>query len=782
MAVAGTISVRGARENNLRGVNVDIPKHALTVVTGLSGSGKSSLIHDTIAAEATRQFNATHSAFVQGLLQTPPSPDVDVLEGITATITVDQEPMGANPRSTVGTATDIDAMLRVLFSRRATPNIGGPKAYSFNVPTVLGAGAIVETKGGRQVKTRKSFHVTGGMCPTCEGRGQVSDINLAALYNENLSLNEGAILVPGYKAGGWAVRQFSESGLIPADIPIKDFTAKQLDLFLYAEPRKVVIADVNITYQGLVSKVRASILSKDTDSLQPHMRVFVEKLATFRTCPDCEGTRLTEGARASLINGVSIADASAMEVRHLAEWVNELDVPEIAPLIARLRAALGAMVRIGLGYLSLNRSTGTLSGGESQRVRLVRHLGSALSDMTYVFDEPTTGLHPHDVHRMNTLLRDLVDAGNTVLVIEHDPATIAIADRVIDMGPGAGPNGGEVIYEGEPGGLLGVDSPTGREMTRGAVVKSEDQLRCARGHVEIRGACAHNLRNVDVDIPLGMLVAVTGVAGSGKSSLIPGCLPSDLAGGVEVVDQSVIKGSSRSHVATWTGMLDPIRQAFAKAHGVKPALFSANSEGACPACRGLGVIVTELGFMETVSTECDLCGGRRFNDEVLEYTLGGKSIADVLEMTAVEAVDFLSGPDVAVVKAATLAADLVSVGLGYVGIGQSLSTLSGGERQRLKLAQHLRGGEGVLVLDEPTTGLHAADVDVLVSLVDRIVDSGRSVIVIEHDMSVVARCDWVIDLGPGAGDEGGRVIFEGRPGDLAAADTVTGRALARALR
>lgn len=776
------ITVRGARENNLKGVDADIPKNALTVFTGLSGSGKSSLVHDTIAAEATRQLNATHTAFIQGFLSTPPSPDVDVLEGLTATITVGQEPMGANPRSTVGTATDIDAMLRVLFSRLAVPNIGGPQAYSFNTPTSSGAGVFKAEKGGRTVTMRKSFKRVGGMCPHCEGRGQVSDIDLAALIDRERSLNEGAILAPGYKVGGWMVKQYAESGLFPADVPIKDFTPRQLDDFLYAEPRKIAMADMNVTYQGLVTKIKTSLLSKDPESLQPHVRAFVDRLATFTVCPACEGTRLTPEARASRIDGVSIADAAAMEVSKLADWVRTLSAPEIAPLIARLSGALDAMVTIGLGYLSLNRATGTLSGGESQRVRLVRHMGSALSDITYVFDEPTTGLHPHDVARMNELLCGLRDRGNTVLVIEHDPATIAVADHVVDMGPGAGAGGGEVVFEGDVAGLLASGTVTGREMASGAALKPASRLREARGRIQIRGAHENNLRDVDVDIPLGMLVAVTGVAGSGKSTLIPGCLPASVPGGVEVVDQTAIKGSSRSSAATWTGMLDPIRQAFAKAHGVKPALFSANSEGACPVCHGLGEVVTELSFMETVRTPCEACGGRRFSDEVLTYELGGASIADVLEMSAEEAAAFLARPEVGVRRAAAIARDLVDVGLGYLGIGQSLSTLSGGERQRLKLAQHLHEGEGVLVLDEPTTGLHTADVDVLVGLFERIVDTGRTLIVIEHDPAVIARCDWVIDLGPRAGSDGGAVVFEGRPVDLAAAGTLTGLHLAEALR
>lgn len=777
---AEVISVRGARENNLRSISLDIPKHALTVFTGVSGSGKSSLVHGTIAAEATRQLNATHSAFVQGLLDTPPSPDVDSLAGITATIELDQEPMGANPRSTVGTATDIDAMLRVLFSRLASPAIGGPKAYSFNIPSVVGGGAITQTKGGRSVVTRKSFSITGGMCPSCEGRGTVSDIDLSALYDEELSIEEGAILIPGFKVGGWAVRQYSESGLFPGDRPVKTFTPEQLDDFLYAENKKVRVAEINMTYQGLVPRVRSSILAKDLDALQEHMRAYAERLAAFRTCPECEGTRLGEGARNSRIEGVSIADASAMQVSALAEWAASLEHPEVEPLLERLRAALAAMVRIGLGYLSLNRSTGSLSGGESQRVRLVRQMGSALSDLTYIFDEPTTGLHPHDVERVNSLLTGLRDRGNTVLIIEHDPATIAIADHVVDMGPGAGAEGGSIVYEGDVAGLTASGTRTGRALRAPARLKDASALREPRGALNIEHAKTHNLRDLSIEIPLGLLVAVTGVAGSGKSSLVPGSLPE--RDDITIITQEAIRGSARSNAATWSGMLDPIRKAFAKAHGVKPALFSANSEGACPQCRGLGAVTTELGFMDSVSSTCDACGGKRFDAAVLDYRLGGLSIAEVLDLPAARAADFFAEKDSAVPAARAIASSMVSVGLGYLGIGRPLSTLSGGERQRLKLSQALRSDAPILVLDEPTTGLHPSDVDALMEVFDRIVDEGRSVILVEHDPAVVARADWVIDLGPGAGSEGGALVFAGRPGDLAAhRESLTGRYLAKAV-
>ncbi|QWW19078.1 excinuclease ABC subunit UvrA [Schaalia sp. 19OD2882] len=776
------IRVRGARENNLRDVDVDVPKRALTVFTGVSGSGKSSLVFDTIAAESERLLNETHSAFVQGFLRTPPRPDTDELTGLTASVTVNQDPMGANPRSTVGTATDVDAKLRVLFARLATPHIGGPQAFSFNVPSVSGAGAVTVTKGERTVAQKKSFSVVGGMCPRCEGRGEVSDLDMGEVVDMNLSIDEGAILVPGYKVGGWSVRQFSECGLFPSGVPVRTFSKRQLETFLYGEPTKVVISDINMTYEGLVPRLRKSILSKDVDSLQSHLRAWVQRAATFTTCPDCQGTRLAEGARTSTIRGRSIADLCAMEVRDLVEWVADLDEPSLAPLLKGLVEDLRAMVDVGLGYLSLSRATGTLSGGEAQRIRMVRHLGSALSDVTYVFDEPTTGLHPHDVARMNELLLGLRDKGNTVLVVEHDPETIRLADHVIDMGPGAGAAGGTVVYEGDVAGLVHADTPTGRHMADRGRLKDEGAVRACTGVIEIRGAATHNLRNVDVDLPLGLLCVVTGVAGSGKSSLVPGSLPKGC--GALVVDQSPIKGSSRSNPATWTGMLEPIRKAFAKANGVKPALFSANSEGACQNCNGSGFIRTELGFMETVTTTCEVCEGRRFDDSVRQYLLGGLDIVEVLALSAQDAANLFAAPDSKVPAARKICEAMVAVGLGYLGIGQALTTLSGGERQRLKLAAHLLDEDAkVLVLDEPTTGLHVQDVDRLLELLDRLVDAGKSVIVVEHNLAVMAHADWIIDIGPGAGSDGGRIVFEGTPSALVAVSragkgTVTGTHLA----
>ncbi len=761
------IRVRGARENNLRDVDVDIPKRALTVFTGVSGSGKSSLVFDTIAAESQRLLNETHSAFVQGFLRTPPRPDTDLLEGVTAAITVSQDPMGANPRSTVGTATDIDAMLRVLYSRLAQPHAGGPQAYSFNVPTVSGAGAVKVEKGGRTLAQKRTFTQVGGMCPQCEGRGAISDLDMDAVVDMSLSLEQGAILVPGYKVGGWAVRQFSEAGFFPGDQPIASFNKRQLETFLYGEPVKVEISGINMTYEGLIPRIRKSILSKDIEALQPHLRAFVERAAAFATCPDCKGTRLAQHARASFINGKSIADLSQMEVADLAVWISSLDAPEAAPLLRSIGDALTAMVGVGLGYLALNRATGTLSGGEAQRIRMVRHLGSALSDITYVFDEPTTGLHPHDVARINQLLLNLRDKGNTVLVVEHDPETIVLADHVVDMGPGAGSGGGMVVYEGSVDGLRTADTPTGRHLADQATLKPQDAQRLATGHLEIRGASTNNLKNVDIDIPLGVLCAVTGVAGSGKSSLIPGSLPKK--SGALVVDQSPIKGSSRSNPATWTGMLEPVRKAFAKANGVKPALFSANSEGACPNCNGAGVIRTELGFMETVSTPCEVCEGRRFDDSVLEYRLGDLNIAQVLALSAEQAAQYFARSDVKVPAARKICEAMCAVGLGYLGLGQPLTTLSGGERQRLKLAAHMMDEAAtILVLDEPTTGLHMQDVEMLLALLDRLVDSGKSVIVVEHNLAVMAHADWIIDIGPGAGSGGGQVVFAGSPADLIA--------------
>ena len=772
-----TIVVRGARENNLRGIDLDIPKRRLTVFTGVSGSGKSSLVFDTIAAESQRLINSTYSSFIQGFMPTLARPDVDALEGLTPAIVVGQEPMGANPRSTVGTATDVDSMLRILFSRLATPSLGSPQAYSFNIPTVSGAGAITVMKDGREVKVAKRYSQTGGMCPRCEGRGSVSDIDLRAVVDESLSLNDGAILVPGYKAGGWAVRLYSDSGFFPADLPVATFSAKQKELFYHAEPRKVDIAGINMTFEGLIPKVRKSILAKDPEAMQPHIRAFVERAVTFTTCPECDGTRLNEGARNSRIGQVSIAEASSMQVSDLADWVAGLDAPEVAPLIAQLRHALESMVTIGLGYLSLNRPTGSLSGGEAQRIRMVRHLGSSLTDITYVFDEPTVGLHPHDIARMNELLGNLRDKGNTVLVVEHKPETIAIADHIVDLGPQAGSGGGQVTYQGDLAGLLTSDTLTGQHFGHRARLKPDEALREPTGAIHVRGASLNNLRNVDVDIPLGVLTVITGVAGSGKSSLIHGCLPADVE--AITVDQSPIKGSRRSNPATYTGLLEPVRKAFAKANGVKPALFSANSEGACPNCSGAGVVYTELGFMETVSAPCEVCQGRRYDAAVLEYTLGGKNIADVLDMRVDEALAYFAEGEARIPAAAKIVAALEDVGLGYLSVGQPLTTLSGGERQRLKLAIHMAQKGGVYILDEPTTGLHLADVDRLLALLDRMVDRGATVIVVEHHQAVMAHADWLIDMGPGAGHEGGRVVFEGRPAQIVAQkNTLTGEHLA----
>lgn len=781
------IRVRGARANNLAGIDVDIPKRRLTVFTGVSGSGKSSLVFDTIAAESQRLINETYSSFLQGFMPTRSRPEVDVLEGLTTAIVVGQDPMGASPRSTVGTATDIDPLLRVLFSRLSTPHIGSPQAFSFNVPTVSGGGAFTVDRGDRTMAVKRSFTQTGGMCARCEGRGSVSDIDLAAVLDPSLSLNGGALdAIPGYKVGGWMVRLYAESGLFDPDRPIEGFTKRQMHDLLYKEPTKIHVAGINMTYEGLIPRLTKSMLSKDPDAMQPHVRAFVERAVTFQTCPECHGTRLNQAARGARIEGISIADASAMEVGDLARWASSLRAPGVEPLLAALRHGLDAMVQVGLGYLSLNRASGTLSGGEAQRIRIVRHLGSALTDVTYVFDEPTIGLHPHDIARMNRLLLDLRDSGNTVLVVEHKPETIAIADHVIDMGPGAGSAGGHITFEGDLGGLRASDTLTGRHLGDRVETKGPDAVRTARGAIEVRGAHANNLADVDVDIPLGVLVAITGVAGSGKSSLVHQSLPAD--SGAVVVDQTPIRGSRRSNPATYTGLLEPVRKAFAKANGVKPALFSPNSEGACPNCKGAGVVYTELGFMETVSSVCEVCEGRRFEPSVLEYLLGGRSIADVLEMSAEAASEFFAqaprgsaaGSAASVPAAHRIARTLVDVGLGYLTLGQPLTTLSGGERQRLKLASHLGEPGGLLVLDEPTTGLHLADIEQLLGLLDRMVDGGTSVVVVEHHLAVVAHADWVIDLGPGAGSAGGHVVFEGTPARMAAeAGTVTGEFLAR---
>ncbi|MDQ4212835.1 excinuclease ABC subunit UvrA [Microbacterium capsulatum] len=767
------IRVQGARENNLKDVSIELPKRRLIVFTGVSGSGKSSLVFDTIAAESRRMIDETYSAFVQGFMPSVARPDVDVLEGLTTAILVDQERLGANPRSTVGTVTDANAMLRVLFSKLGTPYIGGPTAFSFNIPTQKASGVM--TGPGGEKKIVKDAIYLGGMCPRCEGRGAVSDIDLAQVVDESRSLNEGAIMVPGYTADGWMVRQFAESGFYPADKPVATFTDKQRQLFLYGEVTKVKINGINITYEGLIPKITKSMLSKDIDALQPHIRAFVERVATFATCPECDGTRLTEGARSSKIDGISIADACRMQVTDLAAWIRGLDLPGAGPLLDALRANLDAFVTLGLGYLSLERPSGTLSGGEAQRIKMLRHLGSSLTDVTYVFDEPTIGLHPHDIQRMNGLLEQLRDKGNTVLVVEHKPETIAIADHVVDLGPGAGSAGGRICFEGSVEGLRRSGTLTGQHLDDRASLKPG--VRARRGAIEVRGATTNNLQGVDVDVPLGVLTVVTGVAGSGKSSLIHGSVAK--GEGVVSIDQTAIRGSRRSNPATYTGLLEPIRKAFAKANGVKPALFSANSEGACPTCKGSGVIVTELGFMDTVESPCEDCGGKRFQAGVLDYKLAGLDITEVLDMPVARAHEFFAGGEARIPAAAAILSRLEDVGLGYLSLGQPLSTLSGGERQRIKLASQMADGAEVYVLDEPTTGLHLADVQNLLGLLDRLVDSGKSVIVIEHHQAVMAHADWIIDVGPGAGHDGGRIVYEGTPAELVAAkSTLTGEHLA----
>jgi excinuclease UvrABC ATPase subunit len=769
------IRVHGARVNNLKNVSVEIPKRRLTVFTGVSGSGKSSLVFGTVAAESQRLINETYSAFVQGFMPTLARPDVDVLEGLTTAIIVDQQRMGADPRSTVGTATDANAMLRILFSRLGTPHIGSPQAFSFNVASISGAGAVTIERGGQSVKERRSFSITGGMCPRCEGRGSVTDIDLSALYDDSKSLNEGALTIPGYSMDGWYGRIFTGCGFFDPDKPIRKFTKRELNDLLHKEPTKIKVDGINLTYEGLIPKIQKSILSKDVDALQPHLRAFVERAVTFMTCPECGGTRLSEAARSSKIDGISIADACAMQVSDLAGWVRGLDEPSVAPLLTTLTETLDAFVEIGLGYLSLDRPSGTLSGGEAQRVKMVRHLGSSLTDVTYVFDEPTTGLHPHDIQRMNDLLLRLRDKGNTVLVVEHEPETIAIADHVVDLGPGAGTAGGVVCFEGTVKGLRDSGTITGRHLEDRTTLKKT--VRTPTGTLEIRGAAAHNLRDVDVDIPLGVLVVVTGVAGSGKSSLVHGSIPA--GAGVVSMDQGAIRGSRRSNPATYTGLLEPIRKAFAKANGVKPALFSFNSEGACPNCNGIGVIYTDLAMMAGVATTCEVCEGKRFEASVLEYRLGGKDISEVLAMSVTEAEQFFGAGEARTPAAHAVLERLADVGLGYLSLGQPLTTLSGGERQRLKLATHMGERGGVYVLDEPTTGLHLADVEQLLGLLDRLVEDGKSVIVIEHHQAVMAHADWIIDLGPGAGHDGGQIVFEGTPGDLVAdRSTLTGEHLA----
>jgi excinuclease UvrABC ATPase subunit len=767
-----TIRVQGARENNLKNVSVDLPKRRLTVFTGVSGSGKSSLVFGTIAAESQRMINETYSSFVQGFMPSLARPDVDVLEGLTTAIIVDQERMGANSRSTVGTATDANAMLRILFSRLGQPHVGSPNAFSFNIPSSQTSGTRTTSTGETTVIENEVY--LGGMCPRCEGMGNVTDIDLAELFDESKSLEDGAIKIPGYTADGWLVRVFTESGFVPKNTPIKDYTAAQRKDFLYKEPTKVKVTNMNLTYEGLVPKVQKSMLSKDVDSLQPHIRAFVNKAVTFTTCPECGGTRLSEGARSSKINGISIADACAMQISDLAQWVRGVTDPSVAPLIAGLQELFDSFDDIGLGYLSLDRPAGTLSGGEAQRTKMIRHLGSSLTDISYVFDEPTAGLHPHDIQRMNGLLLQLRDKGNTVLVVEHKPETIAIADHVVDLGPGAGTAGGTICFEGTTEQLRASGTLTGRHLDDRAKVK--DAVRKPTGKLEVRGASSHNLQKVDVDVPLGVLVAVTGVSGSGKSSLVHGSLVK--REGVVSVDQSAIRGSRRSNPATYTGLLDPIRKAFAKATGEKAALFSANSEGACPACNGAGVIFTDLGPMATVSTMCEECEGKRFQASVLELRLAGKNISEVLGMPVAEAVEFFGSGEAATPAAHAILERLADAGLGYINLGQPLNTLSGGERQRLKLATQMADKGTIYVLDEPTTGLHLADVAQLLGLLDRLVDSGKSVIVIEHHQAVMAHADWIIDLGPGAGHDGGRIVFEGTPAELVAdASTLTGEHL-----
>jgi len=775
------IRVHGARVNNLKDVSVELPKRRLTVFTGVSGSGKSSLVFGTIAAESQRLINETYSAFVHGFMPTLARPEVDVLDGLTTAIIVDQERMGADPRSTVGTATDAGAMLRILFSRLGKPHIGSPQAFSFNVASISGAGAVTRERGGRTTKERRSFRVLGGMCPRCEGRGAVNDIDLTQLYDDSKSLNEGALTIPGYSMDGWYGRIFTGCGYFDPDKPIRKFTKKELDDLVYKQPTRIKVDGINLTYEGLIPKIQKSMLSKDVDSLQPHVRAFVERAVTFTTCPECDGTRLSTEARSSKIGGINIADACAMQISDLVEWVGELEQPSVAPLLEALRETLESFVDIGLGYLSLDRPSGTLSGGEAQRTKMIRHLGSSLTDVTYVFDEPTIGLHPHDIERMNDLLLALRDKGNTVLVVEHKPEAIAIADHIVDLGPRAGTEGGEVVFEGTVEGLRESDTITGRHLDDRAALKQE--VRTPSGVLEIRGADTHNLQHVDVDVPLGVLVVVTGVAGSGKSSLIHGSITSrPPREGVVSVDQAAIRGSRRSNPATYTGLLDPIRKAFAKANGVKPALFSANSEGACPNCNGAGVIYTDLAMMAGVAATCEECEGKRYQAEVLGYKFGGKDISEVLAMSVTEAEEFFGAGEARTPAAHAILERLADVGLGYLSLGQPLTTLSGGERQRLKLATRMVNTSRppvVYVLDEPTTGLHLADVEHLLGLLDRLVDSGKSAIVIAHHQAVMAHADWIIDLGPGAGHDGGRVIFEGTPADLVAVrSTLTGEHLA----
>ncbi|MCK6523747.1 excinuclease ABC subunit UvrA [Myxococcota bacterium] len=794
------IRVQGARGNNLKNVSVELPKRRLTVFTGVSGSGKSSLVFGTIAAESQRLINETYSAFLQGFMPSLARPDVDVLEGLTTAIIVDQERMGANVRSTVGTATDANALLRVLFSRIGKPYVGPPNAFSFNVPTVRATGVMTVERGsqtsvvkpgkskhfggevsveqGAERPEQRTFTVNGGMCSRCEGMGSVNDIDLRQLYDESKSLNEGALTIPGFTSDGWHARIMAAAGLDP-DKRLGDYSDRERQILLFSEPVKVKVSGVNLTHEGLVPRIQRSMLSKDVEAMQPHIRSFVERAVTFATCPECQGTRLNEAARSCKIAGINIADACKMQLSDLAAWASGLNEPSVAPLLAVLRHTLDSFVEIGLGYLSLDRPAGTLSGGEAQRTKMIRHLGSALTDVTYVFDEPTIGLHPHDIQRMNELLLRLRDKGNTVLVVEHKPETIVIADQVVDLGPGAGKAGGEIVFQGTVDGLRASGTLTGRHLDDRARLKPS--VRAPKGKLEVRDARTNNLQGVDVDVPLGVLVVVTGVAGSGKSSLIHGAVSG--RPGVVTVDQSAISGSRRSNPATYSGLLEPIRKAFAKANGVKPALFSANSEGACPACNGAGVIYTDLGMMSGVTTVCEDCEGRRFQASVLNYRLGGLNIAEVLDLPVDDAVTYFGAGEARTPAALTLVRRLADVGLGYLRLGQPLPTLSGGERQRLKLATQMGEDGGVYVLDEPTTGLHLADVAQLLGLLDRLVDSGKSVIVIEHHQAVMAHADWIIDLGPGAGHDGGRIVFEGTPAELVARrSTLTGKHLASYVR
>jgi excinuclease UvrABC ATPase subunit len=733
------IEVRGARENNLKDISLDIPKRRLTVFTGVSGSGKSSLVFGTIAAESQRLINETYSAFLQSFMPSQARPDVDSLRNLSAAIIVDQEPMGANVRSTVGTATDAHTLLRILYSRLGTPHVGTSAAFSFNLPE--------------------------GMCPACEGLGRASAIDLEQLIDRDKSLNEGAITVPNFGVDTWYWRVFADSGYFDRDAKLRDYSPEQWERFLHGPSAKLKVGGINLTYEGLVPKVRRLYLDKDRDSAQPHIRAFIDRVATFAPCGACGGTRLNEAARSATIRGVTITECSAMQLDELATFIRGIDEPSVAPLIATLRETLDSLVNIGLGYLSLDRESSSLSGGESQRVRMVRHLGSSLTDITYVFDEPTIGLHPHDIQRMNELLVLLRDKGNTVLVVEHKPEVIAIADHVVDLGPGAGTAGGQLCYEGTVAGLHASDTLTGRHLDHRVELRRD--VRERTGEVTITGATLHNLRDVTVSIPLGVMTVVTGVAGSGKSSLIHGYLPRHE--GVVVVDQSAIRGSRRSNPATYTGLLDVIRTLFAKANKVSASLFSANSEGACPTCKGIGLVYTDLALMAGVASLCEECEGRRFTPEVLRYQYQGKDISEVLAMPVAEARAFFSsGPAQAILTR------LDDVGLGYVGLGQALTTLSGGERQRLKLAVNMAKAGTIYVLDEPTTGLHLADVDRLLGLLDRLVDDGNTIVVIEHHRAVMAHADWLIDIGPGAGQAGGRVVFEGTPEELVArGDTLT---------